>query len=62
VEYRLRGSGAEALTAPGAFPMDPMTHLTPGKFLSTPGLWIGLAVTAAFLLAAARLRRNREPI
>ena len=41
---------------------DSLTQLTPGKFLSTPGLWIGLAVAAAFLAAAIRLRRYREPI
>jgi len=34
----LSGSGTEALTAPDTMPMDPMTHLTPGRFLSTPGL------------------------
>jgi ABC-2 type transport system permease protein len=39
-----------------------LTSLDPGKFLSTPGLWIGLAFAAAFLAAAVRLRRNREPI
>ena len=54
--------GAEAVTAPGTFPMDPMTHLTPGHFLGSPGLWIGLAVAAAFLAAVVRLRRYREPI
>ena len=32
-----------------------------GLFLR-PGLWIGFLVTAAFLLAAARLRRSRGPI
>jgi ABC-2 type transport system permease protein len=60
--YLVSGGGAEAVTAPGGFPMDPMTHLTPGRFLSTPGLWIGLAVTVAFLAAAVRLRRYREPV
>jgi hypothetical protein len=35
---------------------------TPGNFLSTPGLWIGLAFAVAFLAAAVRLRRYREPI
>ncbi len=54
--------GTEGLYAPGTMPMDPATHLTPGRFLSTPGLWIGLAVTAAFLAAAVRLRRYRGPI
>src|ERR1700687_734404 len=58
---RMNG-GAEAVTAPGSFPMDPMTHLTPGHFLSSPGLWIGLAIAAALLAAAVRLRRYRVPI
>ena len=52
----------EALTVEGTFPMDPMTHLTPVRFVSTPGLWFGLAITAAFLGAAVRLRRYRGPI
>src|SRR5438128_10868217 len=38
-------------------PTDPMTHITPAKFLSSPDLWIGLAIAAAFLAAAVRLRR-----
>src|SRR5204863_1814250 len=59
---RLSGSGAEAFTMPGTFPMDPMTHLTPGNFLSSPDLWIGLAIAAAFLAAAVRLRRYQGPI
>ena len=44
------------------FPTNPMTHITPGTFLSAPGLWIGLAVSAIFLAAAVRVRRYREPI
>jgi len=56
--------------APGAFDFNPhhsaaidsLTQLTPGKYLSTPGLWIGLVVAAAFLAAAVRLRRYRGPI
>src|SRR6266566_3001428 len=59
---RISGSGAEAFTMPGSFPTDPMTHLTPGNFLSSPDLWIGLAVAAAFLAAAVRLRRYQGPI
>jgi hypothetical protein len=39
-----------------------MTHFMPGSFLSSPGLWIGLAIAAVFLAAAVRLRRYREPI
>ncbi len=58
----LLGSGTEGLTAPHTMPMDPLTTITPLRFLSTPGLWIGLAVTASFLAAAVRLRRYREPM
>ena len=61
LKQRLMG-GAEAITAPGTLPVDPMTQLTPGHFLSSPGLWIGLAVAAAFLAAAVRLRRYQGPI
>jgi ABC-2 type transport system permease protein len=61
VERFLSGSGTEARTMPGAWPMDPSTHLTPLRFLTTPNLWIGLAVTATFLAAAVRLRRYRDP-
>ena len=56
--------------APGAFDfnlhhsiaIDSLTQLTPGRYLSTPGLWIGLVVAAAFLAVAVRLRRYRGPI
>lgn len=59
--YRLSG-GPEAHAMPGAWPVDPGTHLTPLRFLISAGLWVGLAFTAAFLAAAVRLRRYREPI
>jgi ABC-2 type transport system permease protein len=65
---RLFGFAASGfdLTAHGGDPLDPhfipLTRLTPGRFLSSPGLWIGLAVAAIFLAAAVRLRRYREPI
>jgi ABC-2 type transport system permease protein len=61
LEHRMSG-GAEAVTAPGRVPLGPMTHLTPGHFLISPGLWIGLAIAAAFLAAAVRLRRYQGPI
>jgi ABC-2 type transport system permease protein len=62
MKYRLIGWFTEAFVsqAPGAGHQP--TQLTPGRFLSTPGLWIGLAFAAAFLAAAVRLRRDREPI
>jgi ABC-2 type transport system permease protein len=55
-------AGMEAEKAPGTMGMNPMTHNTPGRFFSTPGLWIGLLVTGIFLFAAMRIRRHREPI
>jgi hypothetical protein len=30
-------------------PIDPGMHLTPGHFLVSPGLWLGLGVAAIFL-------------
>jgi ABC-2 type transport system permease protein len=62
--YRLIGWFTQAFVvqAKSNVPIDPLTALTPGKFLSTPGLWIGLVAAAIFLAAAVRLRRYREPI
>jgi ABC-2 type transport system permease protein len=56
------GGGTEAMTAPGSMPMDPTTHLTPGAYLTSPGLWLGLLFTALCLAAAVRLRRYRGAI
>jgi ABC-2 type transport system permease protein len=62
--YRLIGWYREAFAVPGkeGIPFAPLTPLTPGRFLTTPGLWIGLALAAVFLAASVRLRRHREPI
>ncbi len=52
--------------APSAFAFH--THsvdsatITPGTYLSTPGLWLGLVFAAAFIAAAVRLRRYRGPL
>jgi ABC-2 type transport system permease protein len=54
--------GPEGLSSANSMPMDPLAHITPGRFITTPALWIGFAVTAAFLAMAVRLRRHREPI
>jgi ABC-2 type transport system permease protein len=61
LQHRLEG-GPEAITVPGSMPTDPMTQLTPLRFLSSPGLWIGLGIFAAFLTATVRLRRYRGPV
>jgi len=59
---RLSGGASEVMTMPGTMPIHPATtHVTFLHFLFSPGLWIGLAVTAAFLAGAIRLRRYRDP-
>src|SRR6202162_5281802 len=40
----------------------PLTQLAPGRFLSSPSLWLGLIIAAVFLAAAVRLRRYQGPI
>jgi ABC-2 type transport system permease protein len=42
--------------------IDSLAQLTPGRYLSTPGLWIGLVFAVVFVAAAVRLRRYRGPI
>jgi ABC-2 type transport system permease protein len=65
---RLYGFAGEAFSfrTPDGVLIDPhfipLAQLTPGKFLGSPGLWVGLVFAAAFLAAAVRLRRYREPI
>lgn len=66
LRYRLTGAMEEAFAAEkkrhGVAIIDHLSQLDPARFLSSPGLWIGLACAAAFLATAVRLRRNREPI
>jgi ABC-2 type transport system permease protein len=62
LERRLTGPQASTSIAAGGGHMDPMSDLIPSHFFSEPGLWIGLAIAAAFLFAAVRLRRYRGPI
>jgi ABC-2 type transport system permease protein len=42
--------------------IDSLAQLTPGRYLATPGLWIGLVVAAAFVAVAVWQRRYRGPI
>jgi ABC-2 type transport system permease protein len=42
--------------------VDRLTQFDPLKFISSPGLWIGLVIAAAFLIAAIRVRRYRGPL
>src|SRR6184192_3985668 len=61
---RLKGFASEAFDFQGQHNPDihSLAQLTPGRYLSTPDLWIGLAFAAAFIFAAVRLRRYRGPI
>jgi len=65
---RMVGFGAAAfdLKDKNGVPVDthfiPLAQLAPGRFLSSPSLWLGLLFAAACLVAAVRLRRYQEPI
>jgi ABC-2 type transport system permease protein len=59
-------AGAFELKDKSGVPIDPhfipLAQLAPGRFLSSPGLWLGLVIAAAFFAAAVRLRRYQGPI
>jgi ABC-2 type transport system permease protein len=42
--------------------IDSLAQLTPGRYLATPGLWIGLVFAAVFVAVAVRQRRYQGPI
>jgi hypothetical protein len=60
--YRLGGGSEGAEFTANSMSMASLTLLTPGRFLISPGLWIGLGLTAIFLAGVVRLRRYRGPI
>jgi ABC-2 type transport system permease protein len=64
LKNRLLGAGDTAfdLQMHHSISIDSLVQLTPGRFLATPGLWIGLLFAAAFVIAAIRLRRYRGPL
>jgi ABC-2 type transport system permease protein len=62
LEYRLSGPEPFDMAGAHAAAMEGMANVSLAKFLSTPGLWAGLALAALFLFAAARLRRQQGPI
>ena len=59
LRYRLEGPGSGMASDHS---QDFTSTLIPHHFLSTPGLWSGLAVAAIFLYLTVRLRRSRGPI
>jgi ABC-2 type transport system permease protein len=60
--YRMTGGREGAAFTASGMSMDLLDQINPGHFLMSPGLWIGLAISAVFLAAAVRLRRYRGPI
>ena len=66
LQYRVIGAMSEAFVHKPEHGsdriLDQITQLDPVRFLSSSGLWLGLAFAAACLAAAVRLRRYREPI
>lgn len=66
MRYRVMGAMREAFAVESKSGrvgiIDQLSQLDPARFLSSSGLWFGLILAAAFLAAAVRLRRNREPI
>jgi ABC-2 type transport system permease protein len=61
VQHRFMGSPDPAAPA-GRMTLEMLAPRSLAQFLASPGLWIGLGITAAFLFAAAQLRRHRGPI
>lgn len=59
---RFIGSAEGGSSTEGGTSMSAMLQVHPGHLVMSPGLWIGLAVTAALLAAAVRVRRYQGPI
>src|SRR5882724_746449 len=64
LQHRLMGFAPHAFGfhGEGNPTIDSLVQLTPGRYLGSAGLWLGLLVAAAFLFAAVRLRRYRGPL
>src|SRR5438309_274572 len=64
LEHRLMGFAPHAFGfhGEGHPTIDSLSQLTPGRYLGSPGLWLGLLVAAGLLFAAVRLRRYRGPL
>ena len=60
--HKGHGDPAIALNGNPDSPNIALPHLAVIDFLTSPGLWLGLAAAAALFYAAIRLRRQREPI
>jgi len=62
MQYRLFGFTQEAFSDTAKGSIYAASQLTPWRFLTSGGLWIGLAFAVTFLGITVRMRRYREPI
>lgn len=64
IGYRLAGgmSHAFAFNPQEKHPTVDLHQLTPGNYLTTPGLWLGLVFAAAVIAGVVHLRRSRGPL
>ena len=60
--YRFTGGPQGPENSSNPMSMAGMMLATPGQFLTSAGLWTGLAALALFLAAATRLRHSRGPV
>ena len=58
---RVAGAPMPGTAGTGAMSMS-AAMLSPARFLISPGLWAGLALSAIFLAVAVQLRRKRGPM
>ena len=64
VKHRVLGGMSEAFAFNklAKHPTVDLLQLTPGNYLTTPGLWLGLLFAAGMIFAAIQLRRSRGPL
>jgi ABC-2 type transport system permease protein len=60
--HRFMGGPDTMAAGDGPMTIASITPSTPAQLLTSPGFWLGLALTAAFLAAAVRLRRDHGPV
>ncbi|HEY0369343.1 MAG TPA: hypothetical protein VGC85_07080 [Chthoniobacterales bacterium] len=64
LKYRIGGFAPGAFSFPDSHlpAINSLSQLTAGRYLSMPGLWVGLIIAVLCLAGAVRMRRYRGPI